>query len=290
MLRHHPNGTGTNFRRKSVRRLACHRPYFSRVGVSGQAGAVQGVVNPLVNDYGFAVEKAAAQQDLLNAAKEAGLIKDAKMTSATPELAKQIDTLASSYANAHVAAEKLDESQDRVRQSAEEMRDFQKDLTRGIVDGFREGKDAADVFADALSKISDRLLDVAFNSVFDSPSKGGSGFDLLGALGGLFREKGGPVKKGQPYIVGERRPEVFVPGQSGTILPKVPSAPSLPDMSKMARGRAAANMTIDASTHIQASGNRETDAELMRWAAKRDAELPGTIIRVVKDAQKRRTI
>ena len=40
MLRHHPNGTGTNFRRKFVRRFACHRPYFSRVGVSGKAGAV----------------------------------------------------------------------------------------------------------------------------------------------------------------------------------------------------------------------------------------------------------
>jgi hypothetical protein len=36
------------------------------------------------------------------------------------------------------------------------------------------------------------------------------------------REHGGPVKKGQPYIVGEKRPEVFVPDQNGTILPKVP--------------------------------------------------------------------
>ncbi|CUX70427.1 conserved hypothetical protein [Agrobacterium sp. NCPPB 925] len=41
MLRHHPNGTGTNFRRKFVRRFACHRPYFSRIGVSGKPGAVQ---------------------------------------------------------------------------------------------------------------------------------------------------------------------------------------------------------------------------------------------------------
>lgn len=34
-----------------------------------------------------------------------------------------------------------------------------------------------------------------------------------------FREKGGPVTKGQPYIVGEKGMELFVPGQSGTIIP-----------------------------------------------------------------------
>lgn len=34
-----------------------------------------------------------------------------------------------------------------------------------------------------------------------------------------FREKGGPVKAGHPYIVGEKRPELFVPDRSGTILP-----------------------------------------------------------------------
>lgn len=36
------------------------------------------------------------------------------------------------------------------------------------------------------------------------------------------RELGGPVNAGQPYLVGEKRPEVFVPHTSGTILPKVP--------------------------------------------------------------------
>lgn len=31
--------------------------------------------------------------------------------------------------------------------------------------------------------------------------------------------KGGPAKAGQPYIVGEKGPELFVPGQSGTVIP-----------------------------------------------------------------------
>lgn len=41
---------------------------------------------------------------------------------------------------------------------------------------------------------------------------------------GIFREKGGDVTKGQAYIVGEKRAELFVPDEDGTILPSVPPA------------------------------------------------------------------
>ncbi len=34
-----------------------------------------------------------------------------------------------------------------------------------------------------------------------------------------FRENGGPVAAGQAYVVGEKRPELFIPDRSGTILP-----------------------------------------------------------------------
>jgi tape measure domain-containing protein len=40
------------------------------------------------------------------------------------------------------------------------------------------------------------------------------------------REFGGPVQAGRPYIVGERRPELFVPRENGTILPSVPTGGS----------------------------------------------------------------
>lgn len=40
------------------------------------------------------------------------------------------------------------------------------------------------------------------------------------------KANGGPVRAGQPYIVGEHRPELFVPNQSGRILSHVPKAPS----------------------------------------------------------------
>ena len=34
-----------------------------------------------------------------------------------------------------------------------------------------------------------------------------------------FRENGGPVEAGKPYIVGEKRPELFIPDRNGRILP-----------------------------------------------------------------------
>jgi phage-related minor tail protein len=36
---------------------------------------------------------------------------------------------------------------------------------------------------------------------------------------GLFKANGGPVSGGNPYIVGERGPELFVPKTAGTIIP-----------------------------------------------------------------------
>lgn len=47
----------------------------------------------------------------------------------------------------------------------------------------------------------------------------GTGGILASIIGGLFKADGGSVNAGQGYIVGERGPEAFVPGRSGTIIP-----------------------------------------------------------------------
>jgi hypothetical protein len=49
---------------------------------------------------------------------------------------------------------------------------------------------------------------------------GGIG-DMLGFGGGTIeaRASGGPVNSGQPYLVGEEGPELFVPRGNGTIMP-----------------------------------------------------------------------
>lgn len=37
------------------------------------------------------------------------------------------------------------------------------------------------------------------------------------------RQSGGPINPGQPYLVGERGPEVIIPQQSGTVIPRLPN-------------------------------------------------------------------
>jgi hypothetical protein len=202
--------------------------------------AAQSQLNPLVEDYGFTVEKAKIKQQLLNDAKKAGL-------TITPELAISIDKLAESYARAQATQAKLTdaqkntaaafkevqeeaqaaaEAQEEARKAAEEAAAaFAKDVLGGFIRDLRSGKSAAEALANALDKIADKLLDVALDALFSSGKGGGGLGGFLGGLfGGLFKERGGPVTKGQPYIVGEKRPEVFVPGTNGRIIPHVPNS------------------------------------------------------------------
>ena len=51
-----------------------------------------------------------------------------------------------------------------------------------------------------------------------TPPGGIGGGSYTGEIAG-FRAAGGPVQAGKMYIVGERGPEPFMPGVSGTILP-----------------------------------------------------------------------
>lgn len=65
---------------------------------------------------------------------------------------------------------------------------------------------------------------VALISAAFSKAGGGGGSPSPG-VGSTFtnREFGGPVSKGRAYIVGERRPELFVPNTNGIIVPQLPS-------------------------------------------------------------------
>ncbi|MBZ5760281.1 tape measure protein [Rhizobium sp. VS19-DR104.2] len=156
--------------------------------------AAQAKLNPLIDDYGFAVAKAKAQADLETAAKEAN-------KKVTPELAAEIDKLSTAYANSEAAATKLDEAQNQIRQRQQEIIDTQKDVTRGIVDGFIAGESAAKVFSEALSKIGSKLLDIAFDDLFNPTSKGGLGAgDFIGSLFKGFASGGytGPGGKNTP--------------------------------------------------------------------------------------------
>ncbi|AKR55701.1 putative tail length tape measure protein [Devosia sp. H5989] len=201
--------------------------------------ALQATLNPLLNDYDQRLTELKTRQELLNAAEKAGI-------DITPEMRARIYDLALGYANATVEAEKLAEAQDNARQQMEDWFSTSKDITRGFIDDLIEGKSAAEALGNAFQQLGGKLLDLGLSSLFGTGS-GANPFGLLGQAFGIpGRAAGGAVQAGQPYIVGEKRPELFVPNQSGTIVPRVPTMASVPSMPGGPSGDVNISYVIDA--------------------------------------------
>lgn len=86
-----------------------------------------------------------------------------------------------------------------------------------------------DSFLDMINKmvadaLAARLMNALFGNFNSTGTIGGTGGDIAGFLSSIFgggRASGGPVQAGHAYVVGEKRPELFVPNMSGTIIPQV---------------------------------------------------------------------
>lgn len=165
--------------------------------------AVRAGLNPLINDYGYALERLKIQQDLENEATRAGLV-------LTPERVDAIAMLADEYARASVEAARLEEQQQGLKDTVEEWAGIMQQATRGFIDDLLEGKDAAEAFGNVLRNIGNQLINMGLSSLFSPVG--------LGGLFGGFRANGGPVSSGRSYIVGERGPELFTPSSGGRII------------------------------------------------------------------------
>lgn len=84
-----------------------------------------------------------------------------------------------------------------------------------------------------------------------------------------FREKGGPVKKGQAYVVGEKRPELFVPDRDGTILPNTNSM----------GGGASNNYNVSVVMPISATDSKSFESRLDEFTEKIHSNLSKAIKR-----------
>lgn len=69
-----------------------------------------------------------------------------------------------------------------------------------------------------------------------------------------FRANGGPVSAGQAYIVGERRPELFVPRTSGTIIPSVNVGRQAPEVQVVVQNNTGTPMQAKTQTMQQSDG------------------------------------
>jgi phage-related minor tail protein len=176
---------------------------------------------------------------------------------------------------ARLELEKLIAPAQQVASAAEGIGSAFANSFKGVVSGAMTAQEA---LASFFQSVADRFLDMAaqiiakwiemtiLNSVLSlfpggtmfkgaGPVSGTAAFsgEGMGAKGFLLpqllpgRAAGGPVSAGSPYIVGERGPELFVPGRSGGIVPN----------DSLGMGSANVVVNVDASgSNVQGDGNQ----------------------------------
>lgn len=95
-------------------------------------------------------------------------------------------------------------------------------ISTSIVDSLTAAVDGtkrlSDVASDTLRSLANILLKFGLNSLLGGLA-GDDGVGVFSKLFGGGRAKGGTVMSGTSYMVGERGPELFTPGRSGSIAP-----------------------------------------------------------------------
>jgi hypothetical protein len=87
---------------------------------------------------------------------------------------------------------------------------------QGVINGLNNKRSALAGAARRFANLLVTTLAQTINAGLNTPGR--YGYSEKG------RALGGPVRAGEAYIVGERRPELFVPDVPGTIVPRVPAA------------------------------------------------------------------
>ena len=151
----------------------------------------------------------------------------------THELHRQQDQTEALTEAAKKRAEEAKKAADEEKRKADEIKNLYQGIgdtiQTGIVDALNAGIEGfvrgtkkldealKDIASGVLKDIGQQLIKFGLNTFFNSLGGGGTG-GLGGLLNRIFRADGGPVDQGSPYIVGERGPELFVPGQSGQVV------------------------------------------------------------------------
>lgn len=121
-----------------------------------------------------------------------------------------------------------------------------KQLSDGVTNGFTDAITGAKSFSDAMKDMAKSVI----NSLIKMMIQYHITKPLMEAVGGAFgipstatgKAIGGSVQAGQPYMVGERGQELFVPNQSGSIIPN----------NELGGGSGVVvNQTINVSTGVQ---------------------------------------
>jgi hypothetical protein len=96
----------------------------------------------------------------------------------------------------------------------QERRKLAMDAGQAIAQGFEDAIISGNNLREVLKGLAQDLIRLVFRQQITQP--------LASAVGSIFagfRAEGGPVGAGSAYMVGEKGPELFVPGSSGSIVP-----------------------------------------------------------------------
>jgi len=167
---------------------------------------------------------------------------------------------------------------EQVKTAAESIGSAFSTSFKGLIDGSQSAQEAlagffksvASSFLDAAAQIIAKWIELTIlNSIVQLfPGGGGIGigntFSNFTSSGGAIpsladslkfvpgRAVGGPVTPGSPYIVGEKGPELFVPGRSGTIVPN----------NAMMGGSTSVVVNVDASGNSNVQGDQAQGKQL----------------------------
>ena len=122
------------------------------------------------------------------------------------------------------------------------INDFAGSMANAVVSGENFLQSMKQIFVDMAKQIAAMIIKAAILAAIfamipglgaaQTAAGGATGFKglLTGSLTG--KASGGGVAGGTPYMVGEQGPELFMPGQSGTIIPNgnVGGGASIPDV------------------------------------------------------------
>ena len=199
-------------------------------------------------------------------------------------------------------------------------------VTSGIAAMIAGTQSAEQVFVEFLSSIADALINTAkqmiaqyiaigIAKIFAGMGGGGGGgfapsgelaavgnvgtgfnFDA-GAMLPAFRANGGPVTSQQPYLVGERGPELFVPGSNGGVMSNNDLRSAMSGQGGGAAGSPVLNMSFESTTiggveYVSRDQLEQAMAETRRSASRDGAQrgMTMTLDRIQNSSSTRRRI
>lgn len=234
---------------KQLREIGDAEDPFAQLQLSGLEADRTRLEKEIASLKKFTESQAGATEEVKKAVKPLGIITQ-EVLKFEGSMKTAVEPVMTFGEETRVQVNALYEYQQAIRTVSEEMQSMAvrglqslEDNLTAVIMGTKSAKDA---FADMARSIIADLIKIQIRKSIVEPLSG----VLDTALGSIFpgsqmpfpaRAMGGSVTAGQPYMVGEQGAELFVPGQTGTIVPN----------NKMAAGGVTVVQNINVTTGVQ---------------------------------------